>query len=265
MKIKFWKYQGNGNDFVIIDNRHGENNLTKEQIEHLCNRRYGIGADGLIVIATAEEGAFEMLYYNSDGALSSMCGNGGRCAAMYAFVMGIADKHMTFKAFDGLHQAVIEGECSRHICDVSLSMSDVMRVEKEDNFYFLDTGSPHYVEFVDRVAEIDVVSEGRKTRYSERFMPGGTNVNFVEMDDDRIFVRTYERGVEDETLSCGTGVTASAMVAYLVNGKRSQMVHTTGGDFVVSFDPATDGSFTNVWLRGPAEAVFEGTIELLSF
>jgi diaminopimelate epimerase len=142
-------------------------------------------------------------------------------------------------------------------------MSDVNKIDREDNFWFLDTGSPHYVEFVDRVAEIDVVGEGRKTRYSERFMPGGTNVNFVEMDDDRIFVRTYERGVEDETLSCGTGVTASAIVAYFINGKTSQMVHTTGGDFVVSFDPEAGGTFTNVWLRGPAEAVFEGTIELL--
>ncbi len=230
----------------------------------MCSRRFGIGADGLIIIASSEDADFEMLYYNSDGALSSMCGNGGRSAAMFAFVTGIADKQMIFRAFDGLHQAVIEGECSRHICDVSLSMSDVKKIDREDNFWFLDTGSPHYVEFVDRVAEIDVVGEGRKTRYSERFMPGGTNVNFVEMDDDRIFVRTYERGVEDETLSCGTGVTASAIVAYFINGKTSQMVHTTGGDFVVSFDPEAGGTFTNVWLRGPAEAVFEGTIELLS-
>lgn len=263
MKINFQKYQGNGNDFIIVDNRSGEILLTKEQIEHLCSRRFGIGADGLIIIASSEDADFEMLYYNSDGALSSMCGNGGRCAAMYAYVTGVAGKDMIFKAFDGLHQAVIEGECSRHICDVSLSMSDVKSIDKEDNFYFLDTGSPHYVEFVDRVAEIDVVSEGRKTRYSERFMPDGTNVNFVEMDDDRIFVRTYERGVEDETLSCGTGVTASAIVAYFINGKTSQMVHTTGGEFIVSFVPDPDGASTNVWLRGPAEAVFEGIIEIL--
>ncbi len=263
MKINFWKYQGNGNDFVIVDNRAGEVTLTKEQIEKLCNRRFGIGADGLIMIASARDADFEMLYYNADGALSSMCGNGGRCAAMFAYVRGIANKTMIFKAFDGLHRAVIMDKCSRHICDVSLSMLDVPTVEKEDNFYFLDTGSPHYVEFVDRVAEIDVVGEGRKTRYSERFMPDGTNVNFVEMSDNRIFVRTYERGVEDETLSCGTGVTASAIVSYFINGRTSQMVHTTGGDFVVSFEPGPDGSFKNILLRGPAEEVFEGMIEIV--
>ncbi len=262
MKINFWKYQGNGNDFIIVDNRKGEIKLGKEHINKLCSRRFGIGADGLIIIASSSVADFEMLYYNSDGALSSMCGNGGRCAAMFAFLQGISDKEMIFNAYDGLHRAIIEDRCADRMCDVSLSMADVHEVEKEDNFYFLNTGSPHYVEFVEHVAEIDVVSEGRKTRYSERFMPEGTNVNFVEMDDDRIFVRTYERGVEDETLSCGTGVTASAMIAYFINGKTSQLVHTMGGEFIVSFDPKADGIFKNVWLRGPAEFVFEGKMEI---
>ncbi len=225
-------------------------------------RRFGIGADGLIIIAASTVSDFEMIYYNSDGALSSMCGNGGRCAAMFAFLQGVSGNEMIFSAYDGLHKAVIEDRCTDHLCDVSLSMTDVTEIEKEDNFYFLNTGSPHYVEFVSHVAEIDVVAEGRKTRYSERFMPDGTNVNFVEMDDDRIFVRTYERGVEDETLSCGTGVTASAMVAYFINGKTSQLVHTTGGEFIVSFEPGESRTFKNVWLRGPAEFVVEGSVEI---
>jgi len=262
LKINFWKYQGNGNDFVILDNRNGDIDLSNELIKRMCTRRFGVGADGLIIIAASAESDFEMIYYNSDGALSSMCGNGGRCAAMFAFLQGISGNEMIFSAYDGLHKAVIEDRCADRLCDVSLSMADVVDVEKEDNFYFLNTGSPHYVEFVPRVAEIDVVAEGKKTRYSERFMPGGTNVNFVEMDDDRIFVRTYERGVEDETLSCGTGVTASAIVAYLINSKTSQLVHTTGGEFVVSFEPEEDGIFKNVWLRGPAEFVFKGSMEI---
>lgn len=262
MKIKFWKYQANGNDFVIVDDRNGEIKFTGEQIQRICNRNFGIGADGLMTINSSDVAEFEMEYYNSDGKISSMCGNGGRCIAMFAYMQGVTGKSMIFKAYDGLHEAVIEEKCDDGLCDVSISMADVVEIEKNESYYFLDTGSPHYVEFVEHVAELDVVGEGRKTRYSEKFMPEGTNVNFVEMRDDKIFVRTYERGVEDETLSCGTGVTASAISSYFITGKTSQIVHTTGGEFIVNFEYEDGDRFVKIWLRGPAELVFEGTIEI---
>ena len=166
MKIKFWKYQANGNDFVIVDNRKGEIKFTGEQIQRICNRNFGIGADGLMTVNSSDVAEFEMEYYNSDGKISSMCGNGGRCIAMFAYLQGVTGKSMIFKAYDGLHEAVIEEKCDRDLCDVSISMADVIEIEKNDLYYFLDTGSPHYVEFVEHVAELDVVAEGRKTRYS---------------------------------------------------------------------------------------------------
>lgn len=262
MKIRFWKYQANGNDFVIVDNRNGEIKFTGEQIQRVCNRNFGIGADGLMTINSSDIAEFEMKYYNLDGNISSMCGNGGRCIAMFAYLQGISSKSMIFKAYDGIHEALIEEKCEGGLCDISLSMTDVTEVEKNNSFYFLNTGSPHYVEFVEHVAELDVVAEGSKTRYSEKFMPDGTNVNFVEIQDDKIFVRTYERGVEDETLSCGTGVTASAISSFFITGKSSQIVHTVGGEFIVSFEYEDSDKFTKIWLRGPAELVFEGIIEM---
>ena len=262
LKIKFWKYQANGNDFVIVDNREGEIQLTSEQVQKICDRHFSIGADGFIIVNQSNEADFEMVYYNSDGLISSMCGNGGRCIAMFAYLNEIAGERMKFNAFDGIHEAIIEDRMNQCLCDISLSMTDVYEVQKHEQFYFLDTGSPHYVEFVEHVAEMDVLTEGRKTRQSERFMPDGTNVNFVELRDERLFVRTYERGVEDETLSCGTGVTASAIAAYFITGKNSQIVHTTGGEFVVNFTYSEDDKFTDIWLRGPAELVFTGIIEV---
>jgi diaminopimelate epimerase len=191
-----------------------------------------------------------------------MCGNGGRCAVAFAFANGMAGERCSFNAYDGLHQGIIHHAADFSTpYDVSITMGDVERIEQGDNFYFLDTGSPHYVEFVKKVAEIDVVMEGRKTRNSYRFAPDGTNVNFVEVSEDRIFVRTYERGVEDETLSCGTGVTAAAIAAYIETGKKDFKIHTTGGDFRVSFEDE-GGTFTSLWLRGPAEMVFRGDFEL---
>lgn len=260
MKIRFYKYQGNGNDFVIIDDRKTKYDFSAERIVALCDRHFGIGADGLMLLRNSGKNDFTMLYYNADGHLASMCGNGGRCMAAFAFQQGIAGKNVRFDAFDGEHEAVINevGEKGDRF-DVSLKMNDVKQVEKDEGYYFLDTGSPHYVEFVDKVAEIDVVGEGRKTRYSERFSPGGTNVNFVELNDDRIFVRTYERGVENETLSCGTGVTASAIATYLETGKKNYLIHTTGGDFGVTFTEE-NSKFSDIWLRGPAVMVFEGEI-----
>ncbi|NOX85065.1 MAG: diaminopimelate epimerase [Chlorobi bacterium] len=261
MKISFYKYQGNGNDFIIIDDRKTNFKFPAERIASLCDRHFGIGADGLMLLRESGQHDFSMLYYNSDGHPAGMCGNGGRCIAAFAFQQGIAGKKMIFDATDGTHEAVIDKVLEEGCCfDVSLKMNDVEQVEKNKGYYFLNTGVPHYVEFVDKVAEVDVEKEGRKTRFSEIFAPEGTNVNFVELNEDRIFVRTYERGVEGETLSCGTGVTASAIAAYLETGKKDYPVHTTGGEFSVIFREE-NGRFTDVWLRGPVEMVFKGDVQ----
>ena len=264
MNIHFYKFQGNGNDFILFDNIDNSIALSTSQIQRLCNRRFGIGADGLMLVVKSQDYDFEMVYYNSDGKISSMCGNGGRCIAAFSKLLGIVGNEMIFDAYDGSHKAVIENEITGgEKWNVSLQLADVIEVEKNKDYYFLDTGSPHYIEFVDKVAEIDVSSEGRKTRESERFAPGGTNVNFVELSRKRIFVRTYERGVEEETLSCGTGVTAAAIAAFLRTGQKGIPIHTTGGDFKVSFTPDADGNkFTDIWLRGPAELVFEGDVSV---
>jgi diaminopimelate epimerase len=256
MHFEFWKYHGNGNDFVIINNINENLELNSSQIAQICHRRFGIGADGLILVNKSKNYDFEMLYHNSDGNLASMCGNGGRCVAAFAFSQKIAKKNMTFDAFDGKHDAVINNEIENGLL-VSLKMADVKSVEINKNYYFLDTGSPHYVEFVDHVAEFDVFNSGRNTRNSEKFHPYGTNVNFAELSNDKVFVRTYERGVEEETLSCGTGVTASAIATYLECGKNEVDIHTLGGDFKVCFD-VEDKVFTNIWLKAPAIEVYKG-------
>lgn len=262
MKYTFQKFQGNGNDFIILDGREEVIELSLQNIKQICDRHFGIGADGLMILLNNNEADFEMIYYNADGALSTLCGNGGRCIAAFAFQNDIGSEQVIFKAYDGLHKAIINNEVlSGKLYDVSLSMNDVSDVIQEKDFYIINTGSPHYIEFVDKVAEIDVVTEGRKTRNSERFSPEGINVNFVEISDNRVFVRTYERGVENETLSCGTGVTASAIAVYLETGKKDISIHTTGGEFIVDFNEL-NGEFNAIWLRGPAEMVFKGTIEL---
>lgn len=264
MNIHFYKFQGNGNDFVIVDNRNNILDLTIIQIQNLCNRRFGIGADGLMLVNSSDKYDFEMVYFNSDGNLSTMCGNGGRCIAAFAKLLGIVDQEMKFIANDGPHKAVvnIELEAGKK-WDVSLQLGDVKEVEKNEGYYFMDTGSPHYVELVDKVAEVNVEQEGRYTRESERFAPGGTNVNFVELDSERMFVRTYERGVEAETLSCGTGVTASAIAVFLETGQKDIPVHTTGGDFSIDFTfDSKQNVFTDVWLQGPVVLVFEGVISI---
>ena len=258
MNFSFSKYHGNGNDFVIVNNLEGNMQFTEKQIAGICHRRFGIGADGFILIEKSEEFDFEMLYYNSDGKLGSMCGNGGRCVAAFAYTQKIAEKEIHFLAYDGSHKAVINSISSnKNSFDVSLQMNNVESVENNGNYFFLDTGSPHYVEFVENVSNFNVVEMGSKTRYSEKFHPEGTNVNFAELSDDRIFVRTYERGVEDETLSCGTGVTATAIAAWHKTGKTIHKIHTTGGDFVVEFK-VHDGGFVDLWLRGPAVEVYKG-------
>ena len=264
--MKFYKYHGNGNDFVIVDGISESIKLQQKDVRDLCDRRFGIGADGLMILVRDDTCDFEMIYYNSDGNISSMCGNGGRCIAAFAYQMGIAREQMTFRAFDGLHKAnIIKSEPLSGRWVVDLQLSDVEDIEKNTNYYFLDTGSPHYVEFTDNVAEIDVFKEGNKTRYSEKFSPEGTNVNFVEKGQNRIFVRTYERGVEDETLSCGTGVTASALAYFMENSKSEVDVHTTGGDFIVRFKHQRvkeKDRFSDIWLTAPAMFVYSGEIKI---
>ncbi|MCF6170785.1 MAG: diaminopimelate epimerase [Bacteroidales bacterium] len=262
MEFEFWKYQGNGNDFVVVDERADEYHLSPGKIRKICDRKLGIGADGLMIVKASEVSDFEMHYYNADGNLSSMCGNGGRCIALFAHLNGMADRAMAFDAFDGVHKAIVREKLTEgKKFMVSLQMADVSGVDHDGKFYFLDTGSPHYVEFVEGLAEIDVYKEGKSTRYSERFSPGGTNVNFVEIRDNRLFVRTYERGVEEETLSCGTGVTAAAIAAFLETGRKDFQVQTNGGPFSVEFIQRKTG-FAEIWLHGPAELVFSGVLAI---
>ena len=260
MKLDFYKYQGTGNDFILIDNRTHAVSLTTQQIAFLCHRRFGIGADGLMLLELEPGFDFKMVYFNSDGNQSSMCGNGGRCITAFARQLNLISDKCKFLAIDGPHEAhILENNI------VSLKMQDVKEVEVNDDHFFLNTGSPHYVKVVKDIDSYDVVGEGKKIRYSERFKEEGTNVNFIEKKDDVVFVRTYERGVEDETYSCGTGVTAAALVAGLqgiLETKNSCHVKTLGGELEVKFERVLEKNFYNIWLQGPAELVFKGDVEL---
>jgi diaminopimelate epimerase len=258
MKIEFYKYQGTGNDFVILDNRRNQYNLSKEQVKFICEDAFGIGADGLMMLNQLEGYDFEMKYYNSDGAESTMCGNGGRCLVKFAYDMGINKPSYNFLAVDGPHDAVF-GDHGW----VRLKMKDVNEMHEEDGNCIVDTGSPHYVKMVDNVRHYEVVKEGKRIRYSKKFKEHGINVNFVEVEHGGISVRTYERGVEDETLSCGTGVTASALVsAHNHRGFNRVEVSTLGGRLAVEFDKIGDNQFSDIWLCGPAAYVFKGEIEV---
>lgn len=258
MKFRFYKYHGTGNDFIMVHDH--ENKFPHEDVERirqLCDRRFGIGADGLILIRTHEELDFRMVYFNADGKEGSMCGNGGRCAAAFAYELGLCGDAVTFEAADGTHLAkVIRPDY------IQLKMQSVKAIDIRQDHYQLDTGSPHYVTFVEHVEEIDVYSLGREIRLSNAFRADGINVNFVEHGPERLFVRTYERGVENETYSCGTGVVASALCASLRDpAERTEFqVRTKGGDLKVSFRKE-DGQFKNVVLEGPAEFTFEGMLE----
>ena len=260
MRWQFYKYQGTGNDFVILDNRDQSNNqLTREQVAFLCNRRFGIGGDGLMMLNEKEGYDFEMIYYNADGNKSSMCGNGGRCLVQFANHIGIKKEKYHFLAVDGEHEAYIKDDGT-----VAVKMKDVKGIRNKDGNYFVDTGSPHYVCFEHDIDSINVIAKGREIRYSPAFEGNGINVNFIETTgrNDIIKVRTYERGVEDETLSCGTGVTACAIVAaHNQAGFNHVEVITKGGSLSVEFDKKDD-LFTNVWLMGAAIKVFEGSIEI---
>ncbi|MCS7019427.1 MAG: diaminopimelate epimerase [Cytophagales bacterium] len=262
MEIRFFKYQGTGNDFVMIDNRSQQFPVEdRERIAALCHRRFGIGADGLILIQTHPVYAFEMIYFNADGKRGSFCGNGGRCAVAFAAQLGMIHRNADFWAADGLHRARIDEQEQ-----VWLQMTDVAHMSTWQEGYFLDTGSPHVVLFVPSVANFPVYEQGKKIRYSADFAPGGTNVNFVEiLADQLLHVRTYERGVEDETYSCGTGATAAAIAyhaaqQHLANGQQTVRVCTKGGNLQVSFR-CDSGHFSDVWLAGPAQYVFSGIIQ----
>ncbi|MEO8961577.1 MAG: diaminopimelate epimerase [Ginsengibacter sp.] len=260
MKIKFDKYQGTGNDFILMDNRENSyDNMTTEQVKAMCSRHFGIGADGLMLLNKKENFDFEMIYFNADGNKGSMCGNGGRCIVQFAYSLGIKKKEYLFSATDGAHRAEIDLDK-----EVSIKMNNVAAVKFSLDYYTLNTGSPHYVQFVKEVEKMDVVTGGRKIRYNKEFTKEGINVNFVEvLGDDKIFVRTYERGVEDETLSCGTGVTASALVAaHNDNGFNRVEVKTKGGNLSVEFEKKSETEFENIWLCGPASFVFSGEIDI---
>jgi diaminopimelate epimerase len=256
MTIHFYKYQGTGNDFVMLDNRDGKYDFVGvKEINLLCDRRFGIGADGLIKINTIPGFDFEMDYYNSDGS-KSFCGNGARCTVAFANELGINCDTVSFMAIDGKHTALLTAG------NVSLAMSDVNEIHSIGQDYLLHTGSPHYIQFVENVEEVDVFSLGKSIRNQDLFKLEGVNVNFVQvLSEDTLFVRTYERGVEDETLSCGTGVTA-AVLAYAykkgMNNLASIRVKTLGGALEVVFKVDKPGECSSIELIGPAKQVFKG-------
>ncbi len=259
MLIEFHKYHGTGNDFIIIDNRQYLSlTLTHSVIRKICDRRFGIGADGLLLLSGHEQYDFEMKYFNADGSEGSFCGNGARCIASFAYRSGIAGKSMHFKAFDGIHEALLEND------GVRVKMNDVKQIEQRKDHYFLNTGSPHAVYYRSDVQTHDVNVEGKKIRHSKLFEPGGTNVDFIQREGKNLFVRTYERGVENETLSCGTGVVAAAICA-VFDGKTDTIpvsVQTRGGKLEVDFTIAAENHITDIWLSGPARFVFKGEIEI---
>lgn len=256
MEHTFYKYQGTGNDFVMIDNR--DLNFPKDDVElvaHLCHRRFGIGSDGLILLEKDEETDFKMVYFNADGKEGSMCGNGGRCIVAFAHFLGVVQGKTTFMAVDGLHEATIDGDT------VSLKMQDVDQISEKPNALFMNTGSPHHVQWVVNLTSFDVVKEGARLRYGV-YGEKGSNINFVSQGDSGGFsIRTYERGVEDETLSCGTGVTAVALGMYHLGKTKDTVVpiQALGGNLEVSFQENA-GRYSQIYLKGAAKQVFKGEI-----
>ena len=257
--IPFVKYHGAGNDFIMIDDRNGEweKLIHEEWIARACHRRFGIGADGMILLQKGKDGAdFFMRYYNSDGKTSTFCGNGGRCIVAFALGLGVHQGSCKFLGSDGWH----EGEVLDN-GDVRISMTDVQNVEHlDDTTATLYTGSPHYVKLSANIDQLDVVKHGRAIRNSPPYLPDGINVNFIEwMNDGELRIRTYERGVEDETYACGTGVVAAAIAATEIQKSSvdNWLIHAKGGDLKVAFSRSDEGAFQNVKLTGPAVAVFQ--------
>lgn len=261
MKVAFEKYHGTGNDFILVDVRNLAFSIQPEQVTKLCNRHFGIGADGLILLDKAEGHDFMMRYFNSDGNESSMCGNGGRCITAFARRLGVINKNARFLAADGEHHALILSEEAKDYY-VSLAMRDVALAVWQEDSIFLDTGSPHYVKISKDLDRLDVELEGRKLRNDPQFGAGGTNVNFIEEKEGLLHIRTYERGVEEETLSCGTGVTAAALGWALKNMMKDSIeVDARGGRLSVKFSQ-NEESFTDIHLEGPASFVFAGETDI---
>ena len=261
-KIKFYKYHGAGNDFVMIDARRiNESVFNSKLVRFLCDRHFGIGADGLILLLPSEKNDFYMKYFNSDGFESTMCGNGGRCIAAFAGRLGIVGEKAVFDGTDGDHIAYLlkDGQ-------VRLKMIDVNGYQQMEDGFLINTGSPHFVIFRDSLDDTDVANEGRNYRNDSRFTPGGANINFVKrVSGNEIAVRTYERGVEGETLACGTGSVAAAIISFMAQktDKSEFVVRTTGGELKVNFLADNEGHFKDIWLEGPAEFVFEGEVEVM--
>lgn len=267
MILSFAKYEGAGNDFIIIDARTFEFEPSPEFVASLCDRHFGIGADGMMLLGLGKgKSEFDMRYYNSDGFEATMCGNGGRCIALFAHHEGIGGREKVFSGADGLHRAkLVSADDLEGI--VELQLNHVGRIERTDEYILLDTGSPHYVKFVPNVDEVDVVAEGRLVRNDTTFGRSGVNVNFVEITGDgRFRLRTYERGVEDETRACGTGATAAAIATHLAKQPETNRfrVAVEGGELFVSF-AKNEGGFTDIWLRGAARKVFHGKFETENF
>ncbi len=260
MTVTFSKYQGTGNDFVIIDQMKGAIDFSKAQLAKLCDRRFGIGADGVMLLRTSASADFQMVYFNADGNESSMCGNGGRCLVHFANAEGYVGLKTSFDAVDGKHEAeIISGQDAI----IALHMNDVNKIDGYSDALLIDTGSPHYVRFENDIDNIDLIKEGRAIRYNDDFKSQGINVNLVELTKNGIYVRTYERGVEDETLSCGTGVTASVLAAAekkVIEGDSCE-VKTKGGYLTVKYKKSNN-IYTDNWLIGPAVCVFRGEIKV---
>jgi diaminopimelate epimerase len=261
VKIRFYKYQGAGNDFILVDNRKNiVNHHDPKLIAHLCDRRFGIGGDGMMLLQDKPGYDFEMIYYNADGQPSSMCGNGGRCIVAFAKLLGVIDMETNFLAVDGPHYAKISASGDW----VSLQMIDVNEINQDKDAYVLNTGSPHYIEMATGLKDKNVYRDGYAIRNNDTYKAKGINVNFVEPLNNGYFVRTFERGVEDETFACGTGVTAVALAMAKHNsqtGKLNTPIKVLGGDLNIRFE--TDGTnFSNIFLEGPALKVFEGYIEI---
>jgi diaminopimelate epimerase len=257
---RFYKYEGAGNDFILFDNRDQALSLQTKEIEKLCDRHFGIGADGLILIQNDAASDFEMIYFNADGHLGSMCGNGARCAVHFAHHLRMIETETVFKTYDGIHRAAFVNDET-----IKVSMSEVENIGRRQDDFLINSGSPHYVKFVPAL-ELDVFNEGRKIRYNPEFKENGVNVNFVLNDYGKISMRTYERGVENETLSCGTGTVAAAIATYLREQNKELTacyeIQAPGGILKIYFKRQDDGTFSDIWLEGSAKMVFSGEINM---
>ncbi|MCH4895746.1 diaminopimelate epimerase [Marinilabiliaceae bacterium JC040] len=258
MNIDIYKYHGAGNDFILIDNRLNNYTLDTKHIAFLCDRHLGVGADGLMILENDAEHDFKMRYYNSDGKEASLCGNGSRCIVRFAKDLNIIENKTSFMAFDGVHEAEIFTNDY-----VKLQMQDVSYIKDYSDHYFLDTGSPHAIFFVNINDDIDIYNEGKRIRNSDLYRKEGTNVNFVKIFDSYINVATYERGVENETLSCGTGCVASAITFHHQSKSKSNSIDikAKGGNLNVSFN-FENGIYKNIFLEGPTCFVFKTKIQI---